>query len=227
MCYGAWKSGMIAGCTHTDTSGTPTASPASGPLQRSRASPVIRRPALSTCAGGEKNGMWCVRPGHPILVRPQDTPRSRPALRGHAGLPGGGDSSRRVQEMRQSEAGNGGLAGGQSVLHQTLCLLRGTALPKHDDQGCRRGNPAELENDQGPRCAVHAGAVASSGQAGAKGRRDRRDLNPQGTHVPDCGQRLGAAAAHLVRGHGPLRSKYGRVLPVAGRVKEQEDPAGR
>ena len=24
--YGAWKSGMIAGCTHTDTSGTPTAS---------------------------------------------------------------------------------------------------------------------------------------------------------------------------------------------------------
>jgi hypothetical protein len=25
------------------------------------------------------------------------------------------------------------------------------ALSKHDDQGCRRGNPAELENDQGPR----------------------------------------------------------------------------
>ena len=149
--YGAWKSGMMAGCTHTDTSGTPTASPASGQLQRSRASSGTRRPASSTCAGGEKNGMWRVRAGHLVLVRPQDTSRARPALRGHAGLPGCGDSSRRVQDVRQSEAGNLGLAGEQSVLHQTLRLLRGTALPKHDDQGCRRGNQAGLENDQGPR----------------------------------------------------------------------------
>ena len=52
--YGVWKSGMMAGCTHTDTSGTPTASPASGQLQRYRASSVTRRPASSTCAGGEK-----------------------------------------------------------------------------------------------------------------------------------------------------------------------------
>ena len=30
--YGAWKSGMIAGCTHTHACGTPPVFPASGPL---------------------------------------------------------------------------------------------------------------------------------------------------------------------------------------------------
>ena len=68
MFYGAWESGMIAGGTHLDTSGTPPASPASGPRQRSRASSVIRRPALPTCASGEKNGMWRVRAGCSVLV---------------------------------------------------------------------------------------------------------------------------------------------------------------
>jgi hypothetical protein len=33
-----------------------------------------------------------------------------------------------VQDVQQGEAGNLGLAGGQSDLHQTLRLLRGTAL---------------------------------------------------------------------------------------------------
>jgi len=142
--YGVWKSGLMAGCKHTDTYGTSTASPASGQLQRSRASSVTRRPASSTCAGGGKNGMRSVRASHLVLGRPHDTPRARPALRGHAGLPEGGDSSRRVQDVRQGEAGNLGLAGGQSGLHHTLRLLRGTALPDHDDQGCRRGTPARF-----------------------------------------------------------------------------------
>lgn len=205
--YGVWKSGMIAGCTHTDTYGTPTASPASGQLQRYRASSVTRRPASSTCAGGEKNGMRSVWAGRSVLVRPQDTPSSRPALRGHAGLPGGGDSSRRLQDVRQGKAGNLGLACGQSVLHQTLRLLRGTALPDHDDQGRGRGNPAGLENDQGPRRAVHAGAVASSRHACAEGSRDRRDLDPQGAHLPHRGQRLGTTTADLVRGQGPAQKR--------------------
>src|SRR4030067_1909815 len=55
--YGVWKSGMIAGCKNTDTLGTHTASPASGQLQRSRASSVTRRPASSICAGGGKKAM--------------------------------------------------------------------------------------------------------------------------------------------------------------------------
>ena len=32
--YRVWKSGMMAGCTHTDIYGTPTAFPASGPRLR-------------------------------------------------------------------------------------------------------------------------------------------------------------------------------------------------
>ena len=52
--YGVWESGMMAGCEHTDASGTPTAFPISGQVQRYGASSVTRRPASSPCAGGEK-----------------------------------------------------------------------------------------------------------------------------------------------------------------------------
>ena len=207
---------MIAGCEHTDASGTPIAFPISGQVQRYGASSVTRRPASFASSGGEKNGMRRLRTRPSRLVRPEDTPSPRPALRGHADLPGAGDSSRRVQEVRQGEAGEAGLAGGQSVLHQALRLLRGTALPDHDDQGRRRGNPAGLEDDQGPRRAVHAGAGATGGDACAEGGRDRRDLDPQGAHLPHRGQRLGTTTADLVRGQGPLGSEHGRVLPVAG-----------
>ena len=41
-----------------------------------------------------------------------------------------------------------------------------------------------------------------------------------GPHLPDRGQRLGAAAADLVRGQGPLGREYGRVLQVAGPDEE-------
>jgi hypothetical protein len=57
----------------------------------------------------EKTGMQRVRAGRSILVRPQGTACARPALRRHAMLPGSEDSSCRVQDVRQSEAGILGL----------------------------------------------------------------------------------------------------------------------
>ena len=110
--YGVWKSGMMAGCTYTDIYGTPTAFPASGPRLRYRASSVIRRPASFASSGGEKNGLRHLWPQPARLVRPEDTPSPRPALRGHADLPGAGDSPRRLQDVRHGEAGNLGVAGG-------------------------------------------------------------------------------------------------------------------
>ena len=44
----------------------------------------------------------------------------------------------------------------------------------------------------------------TSGHAGAEGDRDRRDIHPQGTHLPDRRQRLGTAATDLVRRLGPI-----------------------
>ena len=42
----------------------------------------------------------------------------------------------------------------------------------------------DLEDDQRHRGAVYARAGASSGQACSEGGRDRRDLDPQGAHLP-------------------------------------------
>jgi hypothetical protein len=78
--YGVRTSGMIAGCNHTGTPETPTASPAFGQPQRSRVSSVARRPASLTCVGGKTD---CMR-----------------SLPGHAGLPRGGEFSRRGQDVR-------------------------------------------------------------------------------------------------------------------------------
>lgn len=204
---------MIAGCEHTDASGTPTAFLIYGQAQGYEASSVTRRPASFASTGGEKNRL---RIRSARVVRPQDTPSPRPALRGHTDLPGAGDSPCPLYAVRHGEAGAPGVAGGQPVLHQALRLLCGTALPEYDDQRCRSGNPAELEDDQRPRCAVYARAGATGRDAGAEGGRNRRDLDPQGTYLPNRGQRLGTTAADLVWRPRPLGSEPGRVLPVAG-----------
>ncbi|MDI3464124.1 MAG: hypothetical protein OJF50_005004 [Nitrospira sp.] len=52
---------MIAGCEHTDASGTPTAFVIAGQAQRYEASSVTRRPASFASNGGEKNGMRRLR----------------------------------------------------------------------------------------------------------------------------------------------------------------------
>lgn len=53
---------MLVGCTPTDACGTPPAFPASGPLQRYRASSVTRRPASFASSGGKKTA--CGACGH-------------------------------------------------------------------------------------------------------------------------------------------------------------------
>jgi len=216
------KSGTIAGCKNSGACGTPIASLASVLSRPWRASSVIPKPGSSASSGREKNGLRYLRTRPSRLVRPEDSASARPALRGDANLPGSGDPARLLQELWQGEAGKSGLAGRQPVRHQALRLLRGTTLPGHDDQGCGGGNAAGLEDDQSPRCSVYARAAAASGQAGAEGHRGRRDIDPKGTHVPDRGQRPGAAAADLVRRQGSLGREHGRVLQVAGPDEEQE-----
>ena len=185
---------MIAECEHTDVCETSNAFPASFKIQLYRASSVTRRPASFASSAGE-NGLR----QHPArLIRPEDMPSTRSALRGHADRPGAGDSPPRLHALRQGEAGEAGLTGGQPVLHQALHLLRGTALPEHDDQE--------------PRCAVHALAVATGGEACAKDGRDRRDLDTQGAHLPNRGQRLGTAKVDLVRRQRPIGREHGCVL---------------
>ena len=90
-----------------------------------------------------------LRPPPSRLVRPKDSPGSRPALRGHANLPGVGDPPRRLLALRHGEAGEVGLVGGQPVLHHARLILRGTSLPDHDGQGRGPGDAPSLVDHQG------------------------------------------------------------------------------
>jgi len=214
---------MISACENTDVCGTRIAFQASVRAQRYKASSVIRGPASSVYIGGGKNclrSLWLLRAS---LVRPQAAPSPRLGVWRPSDLLEGRDPAYRLQEMRQGEAGEAGLARTQSVLQQTLRLLRGTALPSRDYQGHCQRNASGLVDGQEVRDAVHEGTAPQSGEPSSQGDRNRRDLDSEGTHVPDRGQRSAASAANLVRRQGPLRKEHGRVLQVVGTQEEQAD----
>ena len=166
--YGVRESGINSGCENTVVCGMHTASPASVRSQRCTASSVIRKPELSACIGGGKNAMRCLWRAYPLwLVRSAGAPSARSALRRHTDLLGVGCSARRVQGLRQGEAGEAGLAGGPSVLHQAFRLLRRTTLPGHDDQRRRPGDASGLVDRQEAGNGVHAGTIPQSGEPGA------------------------------------------------------------
>ena len=163
---------MIPGCEDDDRWQTCTASPASVQVQRYTGYSVTPRPESSVFIGGGTNSLRRVWPRPSSWLRPQAAPSTRPALRGHASLPGAGGPARRVQELRQGEAGATGLAGGQSILHQALRLLRGAAVPSRDHQGRRPRNApgpashphlgrASIRDPRQPGSSGHVGPCAS------------------------------------------------------------------
>ena len=107
-------------------------------------------------SGGGKNSVRRLWAAVAEDLRPQAAPGSGSLLWGCPHLRGGGDPPRPLWELRQGEAGAACLAGRQPVLHQTLRVLRGAALPHLDDSRCRSRSASGLDNAQGP------GAVASS-----------------------------------------------------------------
>ena len=64
------------------------------------------------------------------------------------------------------------------------------------------------------------------GHARSQGNRHRRDLDPQGTHLPHCGERPDSRAPDLVRRRGSLREEHGDVLRRAGREEDQGHSPG-
>ena len=84
----------------------------------------------------------------------------------------------------------------------------------------------DWHSGEGAREAVHAGAAATGGDAGAEGDRHRRDLDQEAPRLPHPGERPGPGAADLVRGPGSLRGEHGRVLQVARAQEERGDSHG-
>ena len=139
-------------------------------LPPSRGYPVslaIPEPGSSDLPGGKKNSLRSLRYGTLDPLRPQVPAGARPSLRRHADLPRTGDSACFVPKVRQGEAGEICLPGQQSVLHQTICILRWQALQYLHSQGCRPGVASGPQDGQRPGKTVHAGETPPCWQSQA------------------------------------------------------------
>src|SRR5271157_2777064 len=75
-----------------------------------RGSSVTRKPWSSSCDAGEKNDLRVLRLCAPDVLRPQDASGAGFFLRGSPRLAGCGDPTRILPELRESEAGEPGVA---------------------------------------------------------------------------------------------------------------------
>ena len=179
-------------------SGTRMPSPVFVRYRRCAGFSATPRRVLSLCDGAQKNALWGVWSSTPGLVRPTRAMGPGPCLRRPAHLLGSGSATRVLPALRQGEARTAGLPGRQSVLHQALCLLRGSALSLGDGQGHRRGASSGLGDGQRAGQAVHARPTRPHANPWAEGHRHRRDLDPQRSRLSDRGQRPAPRPCDLV-----------------------------
>lgn len=135
--------------------------PASGRGNCYAASLAIRRRGSSPLYDAQKNrlqGVWSDVPG---LVRSDYTARTRFVLWRSADLSRIRGSSSSVSTLRHGEAGATGVPGRQSVLYETICLVRRTSLSNEHDQGGRRGIAFGLADRQRAGQAVHDGPTGA------------------------------------------------------------------
>jgi len=170
---------------------------------------VIRECDFCLCVGAEKNSLWSVWELLPQFLRSTTVGGARSVVWPTGDLPGVGDASGGLSKVRGSETRVSGLVGGQSVLHQAVCFLRGPTMPRLLDQGGGRRTEVGLEDGQGVGQAVYARAGAPDGTTHAVGHRHRRGIDTQGAYLPHRRERSAAAKAHLVRRPGPFGSQHG------------------
>src|SRR2546422_6154077 len=157
---------MISQCPHHAGWLTHTAFLASAHGVPSTASSVTLRPASFASCGGGKNTLWGLWARAEGLLRPQGAQAPRPVVWRYPGLPGGRGTTRAVSQLRSGEAGEAVLGGRQSLVHQTLCLLRRTPVSHGDYPRRGAGGASGLAGGQGIGQAVHAGATAPARDAG-------------------------------------------------------------
>jgi hypothetical protein len=207
---------MICGCENDVAWRTRTGSPGFGRSTRSAACSVTpKRASCSSCAG-EKNGLWCLWASAADLLRPQGSSGPRSLLWRYSCLPGDRGPTCLLPAMWYREARKAALVGRQSLLHETLCLLRGSALPVVDHSRCGAGTPSRLEDGQRAGDGVPARATSQGREAWSQGPWHRRNCHPQGPHLSDRRERPDPPSAHLVWRPGSLGSEHGPLLSVAG-----------
>src|SRR3972149_6418858 len=114
---------MIYRWSRRDDYWTNTNSPGFARDRQYRGCLETRRHGSSGLIVAKKNGMWLLRDSASELLRQDRAANTGPILRGCQNIPGGGGSERPVQEVRDSEAGETAVAGGENFFYQQGFLL--------------------------------------------------------------------------------------------------------
>src|SRR6516165_9308742 len=138
----------------SSSSRTCTGSPDSFPRPASAASSAIPTPWSSPSSDAEKNGLLCLWPAPLDLLRPTAPPCPRPLLWRQAGLPRLLPSQSPLPAVPPREDRTPRMARRQSLLYQTLRLLRRPAVSRDTYQGSRRRTLPRLAYGQGSGQAV-------------------------------------------------------------------------
>src|SRR3989338_973093 len=208
---------------------THTGSPTFVRWKRYAASLAIPRHGSSHSSAAQKNRLQQLRQNALRLVRQEAATGSRPVLRGYAHLSGNLDQKSALPALRKSEARTARLPGGQPVLHQAVCLVRGQALPEQHGFGCRPRTESGLAHRQGTGQAIHDGSTGTRRDTGTQGHRHRRNLDPQRAHLSNRGQRFDTWASDLVRRGRPFGGHHAAPERCFGQGQEDgiRAPSGR
>src|SRR5665213_2384887 len=128
-------------------------------------SSATRWRAWSVLSAAKKNSLWNLWWLAPELLRSKASGGARPSLWRLGNILGVGGAPGGLSTVWQSETRAPGLAGRQSLLHQTLCLLCRSPVSRFHDQGCCPGSSSGLGFGQGTGEAIHARTVAPGGDA--------------------------------------------------------------
>ena len=145
---------------------------------------VIRRPALCTCIGGGKNGLRSLRHDRARVVRSQAALGAGFGVWRLSNLFGDRGASNRLLPMLEGEARETGVARGQSVLQQAICLLLrwdGAAGPRRS-KTLPEETHLDLENHQRAGKAVMASNMMDR-DSNSQGHWGGRNCHTQGTHL--------------------------------------------
>src|SRR5664279_736937 len=121
----------------------------------------------------QKNDLRMLRCGTSKPLRQESAADAGSVLWGCSDISGGGGAESPMQEVQDGETRETALAGKQSLLHEAICLPRGTEVSSNDRQGCSKGIEAGLAHGKDTGKRVHAGAAATQCRGGAQCNRDR------------------------------------------------------
>lgn len=114
---------------------------------------------LFNLSGHKKNGMRLLWKDTLESLRQEGASDTGFILWGCTDLPGSGGSANILSAVWEREAGKTGMAGEQSLLHETICLFCGTEVSNYDGQGCSEGVPAGLGYGEDITCRSSFGDI--------------------------------------------------------------------